>query len=316
MKPTVAIATALLSFAAGWLLKPSGGADQATAQDPAGSSPARGKSGISADSGRLGTKVDHSGDRPLVLKARGKGTVDPETVSAHASFERTFGSASERADNARLARLAEALGLSPEQRATMAVLLANRRDGFRQLQGGGRTPAESVQQAGQAEQRFMADVKQLLDPEQFAALEDFKHRERENRIEAKAQRDLADLIGLVDLSEAQREQALEVMRRQSSAAATKRPEGWALMNESFGMLGGAHVGILEDLGDALSDPAVVNDPQEVQRRLAEAQRAAAETKANALSSILTPGQLAQFRATQDARSTMMEGATPPKLNPR
>lgn len=318
MKPTVAIATALLSFAAGWLLKPSGssGGENASADG----SPAAGGKGTRGGSGdaSLGGKSHLREDRPLVLKARGGGKTEPDeaTVSAQVRFEETFGNAAERAEVARLTRLAEALGLSPEQRATMAVLLANRRDGFRQLQGGGRTPAESIQQAGIAEQNFMEDVKKLLDPEQVAALDDFKQRERANDIEAKAQRDLADLIGQIDLSEAQRDQALEVMRQQSSDAASKRPAGWSLMNEAMGMLGGSQVSVLEDLGDVMGDPSVMNNPQEIQRRLIQAQRASADAKVSALSSILTPGQLSQFRAALEARSAMMEQFTPPPVQPR
>ncbi|MCW1925130.1 hypothetical protein OKA05_21400 [Luteolibacter arcticus] len=317
MKPVVAIATALLSFAAGWVLKPTPDAvpDGSTAENGTTKSTGSGRGG--EGDGSLDGKSHVRAKRPLVLPARGGGAVEPDaaTVSAQVRFQETFGNASGRADNARLSRLAEALGLSAEQRETLAVLLANRRDGFRELQGGGSNPAESVQQASLSEQRFMEDVKKLLDPEQVAALDDFKQREKDNDIEAKAQRDVADLIGQVDLSEEQREQALEVMRRLSTTAASNRPAGWSLMNESFGMLGNNQVSVLEDLGGVMNDPAVMNDPQEIQRRLIEAQRATAGARVSALTAILTPGQLAQYRATLEARSSMMEAFTPPPLNP-
>jgi hypothetical protein len=318
MKPTVVIAIALLSFAAGWMLKPSGsaGGPEASA-DPSQGGGAKSGAGLSGN-GRLDGKTRIREERPLVLKARGGGSIEPEdaTVSAQMRFEETFGSAAERAEVARLSRLVEALGLSPEQRSTMAVLLANRRDGFRQLQGGGSNPADSIKQASVAEQHFMEDVKKLLDPEQVTALEDFKEREKANDIEAKAQRDLADLIGQIDLSEAQREQALEVMRQQSTNAASRRPAGWSLMNETMGMLGGSQVSVIEDLGEVMEDPSVMNDPQAVQRKLVDAQRASAEARIAALSSILTPGQLSQYRATLEARSAMMEQFTPPPVQPR
>jgi hypothetical protein len=316
MKPVVAIATALLSFAAGWVLKPTpdavaGGAGTQGAMADAGKGSGRGGVEDGAPSGK--TRLRES----LVLSPReGKGgsaEVDEETSAALRRFQETFGSSADRAENARLSRLAEALGLSAEQRDTLAVLLANRRDGFRGLKGGGSSPTESIQQASLYEQRFMEDVKKLLDPEQLGALESFKQREKDNDIEAKAQRDVADLIGQVDLSEEQREQALGAMRKLSESAASKRPAGWALMNESFGMLGGNQVSVLEDLGGVMDDPEAMKDPQEVQRRLAQAQRATAEARVAALASILTPGQLAQYRATLEARSALMEGFTPPPL---
>jgi hypothetical protein len=197
----------------------------------------------------------------------------------------------------------------------LAVLLTNRRDGFRELQGSGNDPAESIKQASISEQRFMEEMKKLLDPEQLGALESFKQREKDNAVEAKAQRDVADLIGQVDLSEEQRDQALEAMRKLSETAAARRPAGWGLMNESLGMLGGSQVSVIEDLGSVMDDPAAMKDPQEVQRRLVQAQRATAEARVAALKGILTPGQLSQYRATLEARSAMMEGFTPPSLNP-
>jgi hypothetical protein len=315
MKPVVAIATALLSFAAGWVLKPTPDALAG------GSSAANGSASGGKGSGHGGEEGDvpsgKSRIRDLVLPKRGGDTKKPavDVPSAEVRFQETFGNASERAENARLSRMAEALGLSEEQRDTLAALLRNRRDGFRELQGSGNNPAESVKLASLAEQKFMEDVKKLLDPEQVTALESFKQREKDNSIEAKAQRDVADLIGQVDLSEDQRDRALEAMRKMSETAAEKRPAGWALMNESFGMLGGNQVSVLEDLGGVMDDPAIMKDPQEIQRRLVQSQRATAEARIAALKSILTPGQLSQYRATLEARSAMMEGFTPPPLNP-
>lgn len=318
MKPVVVTAIALLSFAAGWVLKP--GSDAVAEGAVAEGGPGKGAgSGRGGDDGeRLGGKTHTRGSRPLVLPARGKGSAeaDPARVSAQVKFEETFGNATTRAEKARLTRLSEALGLSPEQRETLEVLLANRRDGFRELQGGGSNPAASIQQASVYEQRFMEDVKKLLDPEQVSALEDFKQREKDNHIEAKAQRDVADLIGQVDLSEEQREQALEALRKLSETAAAKRPPGWALMNEAMGMMGGSQVSVLEDLGGVMDDPAAMSDPQEIQRRLVQAQRATAEARVSALTAILTPGQLSQYRANLEARSAMMESFTPPEVKPR
>ena len=316
MKPVVAIATALLSFAAGWVLKPTpdavaSGSVAANGTGSAGKSGGHGGEGGEVPSGK-------SRIRDLVLPKRGGGgTKKPEVdvPSAQVRFQETFGNAADRAQAARLSRLSEALGLSEEQRDTLAVLLTNRRDGFRELQGSGNDPAESIKQASLSEQRFMEEMNKLLDPEQLGALESFKQREKDNAVEAKAQRDVADLIGQVDLSEQQRDQALEAMRKLSETAAAKRPAGWALMNESLGMLGGSQVSVLEDLGAVMDDPAAMKDPQEIQRRLVQAQRATAEARVAALKGILTPGQLSQYRANLEARSSMMESFTPPPLNP-
>lgn len=317
MKTThlIAAAAALAGFSAGWLLKPAGDAARPEETAATGTGDAR----LARD-----TKSRVRDDRPLVLRPREHGGVqrateaaaDPATVAAHQRFEQTFGDATSRADKARLGRLVEALGLSPEQETAMAALLARRKDGFRTLQGSGKTPAESIAQANLAEQKFQEEVNQLLDPEQAGALAAFKEREKENDIEARAQRDLADLIGQVDLSADQRDQVLELYRDTAAARADAHPQGWSLINEGFNVMGGSHAAIIDDLGDIMNDPDAMSDPASVQQRLIEIQRAAMDDKLSKLAPVLTPGQLAQFRATLEARSTFMENFTPPAAPPR
>jgi hypothetical protein len=302
-------ATALTGFSAGWLLKPAG---EAVAAGPSAPESAGTRSAAP------GGKSRERDDRPLILKARGSGEMaaDPERVSAQVAFERGFGSATERAENARLSRLTEALGLSPEQQATMEVLLANRRDGFRDLNGGGLSPSEMVDQAARAEQGFEQQVAKLLDPEQADAFAALREREKANSIESKAQRDLADLIGQIDLSSDQRDQALEALRGGSAEAIDKLPAGWSLMNEAFSKLGGAHAMVLEEMGEFMGDDAVMGDTQEFHRRLVQSKRDAMERSLAKLAPILTPGQLAQYRSTLEARLTFIEQVTPPKFEKR
>jgi hypothetical protein len=311
MKPSTLIATAaaLTGFATGWLLKPSG--EPAVAGPDAAES--SGKRAAPA-----GGKSRERDDRPLILKARGSGEMaaDPERASAQVAFQRGFGSATERAENARLSRLTEALGLSPQQQATMEVLLANRRDGFRDLNGGGLSSSEMVDQAARAEQAFEQQVAKLLDPEQADAFAALREREKENSIESKAQRDLADLIGQIDLSADQREQALEALRGGSAEAIEKLPAGWSLMNESFSKLGGAHAAVLEEMGEFMGDDDAMSNSQEFHRRLVQSKREAMERSLARLAPILTPGQLAQYRSTLEARLTFIEQVPPPNFEKR
>jgi len=311
MKPSslIALAAGLTGFAGGWLLKP--GAAPAAVSDASAAGSSTGRPAAAAG------KIRPRDERPLVLKPRGRAgdesemKADPERVKAEVEFERGFQSATARTEKARLQRLSEALGLSPEQEATMAVLLENRRDGFRELSGGGSSPAEMVEQATRAERSFQEQVAKLLDPEQADALVALREREKENDIESRAQRELADLIGRIDLSPDQRDQALAALREDSAAAVAKRPEGWAVMNETLDILGGAHSSVFEQMGDFMDDPAALSDPQEIHRRLVQSQREAAARKLDGLAAILTPGQLAQYRATLEARSGFMERFSPP-----
>ena len=312
MKPSTLIATAaaLAGFATGWLLKPAG---EPGASETAAPEQAAGTRAVGAGKSR---ERDES---PLVFKSRGGGgeaKADPELATAQVAFERGFGNATERAENGRLSRLSEALGLSPEQKATMKVLLANRSDGSRLLNGAGVSPSEMMAQAAQAEQTFEKQLEKLLDPEQSAAFAALRQREKENTVEAKAQRDLADLIGQIDLSGNQRELALEALRGGSEEALAKLPAGWSLINEAASKLGGARAAVMEEMSEFMGDDSAMADSQEFHRRLSQSKRAAMERSLVRLSPILTPGQLAQYRSAMEARITLIEQVTPPKFERR
>ena len=310
MKPSTLIATAaaLAGFATGWLLKPAG---EPGASETAAPEQAAGTRAVGAGKSR---ERDES---PLVFKSRGgEAKADPELATAQVAFERGFGNATERAENGRLSRLSEALGLSPEQKATMKVLLANRSDGSRLLNGAGVSPSEMMAQAAQAEQTFEKQLEKLLDPEQSAAFAALRQREKENTVEAKAQRDLADLIGQIDLSGNQRELALEALRGGSEEALAKLPAGWSLINEAASKLGGTRAAVMEEMSEFMGDDSAMADTQEFHRRLSQSKRAAMERSLVRLGPILTPGQLAQYRSAMEARITLIEQVTPPKFERR
>ena len=310
MKPSTLIATAaaLAGFATGWLLKPAG---EPGASETAAPEQAAGTRAVGAGKSR---ERDES---PLVLRSRGgEAKADPELATAQVAFERGFSNATERAENGRLSRLSEALGLSPEQKATMKVLLANRSDGSRLLNGAGVSPSEMMAQAAQAEQTFGKQLEKLLDPEQSAAFAALRQREKENTVEAKAQRDLADLIGQIDLSGNQRELALEALRGGSEEALAKLPAGWSLINEAASKLGGARAAVMEEMSEFMGDDSAMADTQEFHRRLSQSKRAAMERSLARLGPILTPGQLAQYRSAMEARITLIEQTPSPKFERR
>ena len=308
----IAIAAALGGFAAGWIAKPSDpAANVSSAETDAGD---RGGKSPRNTGGSLDGKSHDRPDQPLVLRARGNSDhpeEDPKASAAEREFQRTFSSAGERTRTSRLNRMVEAMGLSGEQRKAVETLLAGRREGFKDLQGRGKTPSEMVAEAANAERIFENEVKRLLDPEQTQAYDSFKAREKSNDIEARALRDLRDLIGQVDLNETQRTQALEALRKGSEDAMARLPEGWGLINESMDVMGNAYLDAFDEMAGFLDDPEAMKSPQEIQRRMVEAKRIQAEDRASRLTGILTPAQLGQYRATQDARTSFMESSTPP-----
>ncbi len=260
-------------------------------------------------------KSGERSERPLVLKARpnkGSDQRDEKISAAERTFQQSFSSAGERTRNARLNRLSEALGLSEDQKSALDTLLSSRREGFKDMQGKGKTASEMVADAGNAVRIFENALKDVLDEEQMQAYEDFKGRERENDVEAKAANEFADLARQVDLSPEQRDQALEALRAMSTESFAKRPEGWEVMAETMEMMGGSYMSAFEDMSGFLEDPEAMKNPAEIQKRMNEAHRTNAELKIARLTTILTPAQLAQYRATLDSRSTFRETSpTPP-----
>lgn len=312
----IAIAAALGGFAAGWIAKPSAPPAQVSAEDGANGG-GSGKPGRNAG-GALDGKSHDRPEAPLVMKARGNSdhpTEDPKASAAQIEFDRAFGSASERKRMSQLNRMVEAMALSGEQRKALDSLLNGRREGFKDLQGRGKTPAEMVAEAANAERIYESEVKKVLDPEQAQAYDNFKAREKANDIEARALRDLRDLIGQVDLSESQRDKALEALRQGSADAMARLPEGWGLINESMDVMGNAYSDAFDEMSGFLDDPEAMKSPQEIQRRMIEAKRIQAEDRVSRLTGILTPAQLGQYRATQDARTSFMEASTPPVAPP-
>ncbi len=310
--PTIiAIAAALGGFAVGWIAKPGGPSeqDQVAGADAAAQNHGRG----GRDGDPLDGKSRQREERPMVLKPRGEEhpEEDKAASTAQLQFERSFGSSMERQRSSNLNRLVEALGLSADQRKVFDTLLTNRRQGFKELQSKGKTPFEMYQEAASAERNFETEVKKHLDPEQVQAYDDYKTRAKANDIERRALRDLTDLIGQVDLNETQRAQALDALRRNSTEAMAKLPEGWGLINESMDVLGNKYLEAFDDMSGFLTDPEAMKSPEEIQKNMVKAKSASAKQREGILTGILTPAQLGQYRATQAARTTFLEASNPP-----
>ncbi|QJE97002.1 hypothetical protein [Luteolibacter luteus] len=311
MKPTVLIATftALAGFSLGWLLKPAGTAGDASSKG-------------SGESGQVAGGKSHERKDNLVLKPRGpvmdpeSATADPEKSSNRMDSRRSIEAARGRTFKGRLTRFTEALGLSQEQKDAIEALATGRMEAFQSLAGSGRPVSEVVAAAADAERLFMREAEKVLDPEQYDALKAKIAREEEGSIQASALTDLSDLSRQIDLSPEQREKSMAAFLAGSKEAYKQRPEGWQILSESFSVFSGADSDMLDDMGPLLNDPEAMKDPQTIFRYQTEARRKDMEQKISQLGDILTPGQLAQYRAILNSRLTVIEQAPPPNLNKR
>lgn len=269
------------------------------------------------EAGPVDRKIPREGSKPLILSVRegaapvpkGEGNGPTETVS-RTRYDQAFKNVSNRADRARIQRLAEALGLNESQHVSLDGLLAKRRADFAQAAADSATAAEKI---SLVEEEFETEVLGLLEPRQLEALGQFRERARANEIAALAHRDMAELAALVDLSGEQHEKAFDAFRgyRGDMIGGGRS----SVLGESFEQLAGGRVAVADPaLEEVFRDVQASSEPGDFQRRYAEALKTVAESKENLLAPILTPSQLAQYRAALDSHVAMV-GAPPAPADP-
>lgn len=310
MKPQflIALATAIGGFALGWSLKPSDArtADLSTTDEspperlrPNNSSLiAPGKLG----KGKLSARVAQAN--------RSGGRQKPELIAMQDRLSHDYVAKRELRNRAKLNRLSEAVGLSEEQEDAIAELMSQRAKRANPFASGTEGVSASIAKASSAAENFEANVAALLDPDQKARLAEFKARERENRIEAGAQRDLSKVMSNIDLSTQQREAALALYRGRSTQYEDNNPPGWDLVVDPA-QASGADAEALAELGELIRNPDFQDDPQSLQRAIADQKQEQIEEEVEMLEEVLTPAQLEELRAAYIAHYTTLRQAAPP-----
>lgn len=306
-KTLLPVAAALGGFLLGWVVKPAA-MSETDRQAAAGTegSPAPGKE---TDNPRNGRPV-----RPSLSKRTSASPTAPteNAVQLQQRLDNAFRSAGSARDRARLVRLSEALGLSSEQLDQFDALLTEQRQQAAQPPSG-LSPKDTLDQMAASAKAFDAKFRAMLGPEQSAALETLRARQAENRAEARAQRDLADLIVRVDVSPEQREAVAEVMRAAAVNEQARMPDGAGLLMESSFLTNGSSA-MSEQAIEAMmalgEDANASKDPLAVGRRMEDLQRNKILARSAALEGILTPAQLAQYRVAAETPNTFV--APPPK----
>lgn len=218
-------------------------------------------------------------------------------------------------DQAKLQRLAEALALSDTQQAELANLIQETRTRFA-------GPRENPMDASETLKHFEASgesLRKALDglftPEQAAKFSELRQRERSNRLDAKAQRELTRLASITDLSATQRDAILTRIRSEIDREMATIPAASALLLESttlpLGALNMPEQSLLTLSKIASSGEAA--DPNAAHARMIEEQQRKLDAQREWLRPILTPAQLAQFeaaRAEQRAFHDAMQAPPP------
>lgn len=276
---------AAIGFSIAWIAKPSSASAPTAlaAESKAGSKKSeRGESSrprSSSISERRPTEVS-AGDFPLTdLAAQG-----PKTR-----------------EEAKMLRLAEALGLSTDQQAQILKLIEETNAAASNTD----PILEDLTTRGRKVEETLAT---FLDAEQLAKFEELRVRERENRIETRSQSALMQVIREIDLSPGQREEALARLRQAEKTRIQTIPAAATLLlNTSVLPTGpkGMSIEGLMALAQA-ADPASQVNPANAQQQMLDRQRQKLEEKFTCFDGIFTPGQMGQYHAILAGERTLID----------
>lgn len=196
----------------------------------------------------------------------------------------------QKAERAKWLRLIEVLGLDSDQAKALEAAIAESRP-----RPDEDTPLDAAY--SKAGENLEKNILAMLNPEQQAAFREMQRRSLGNRVEVKAQKEFAESLTSLDLTAEQREQALEVLRKQAEKNAAAIPSSTRLL------LGGSFLPIgdekatddsFELMGQLQPKPG---EPLPTYEQIATLHRAELERRMTQFEGILSPGQLALYQAS-------------------
>jgi hypothetical protein len=290
---SIALAAAAAGFLGGWLAKPAPAAAPITAQ-ATNTHPVPAPVAVNPPPSPVEPPPEPASPPP----GRPPQVVRPDLPAV-----------AESVDAAKLQRLVELLGLDEKAQAELRRILDETAKAFA---GGDPTKPlsakDTLDRLAAATTSLEQSLKALLTPEQATLFAALRQRERDNRIEAKAQRELSRLCEITDLSPAQREQILAKLRETTAGELGSLPPAYSLMVEPSVLPLGPHA-LPEQSILTLTQLAEVDtatDHNAAHAKLIEGQRQRLEEQLSYLRGILTPAQLAQYQAAAAGQRTLQE----------
>lgn len=287
MKPSLVfpLVTACVGFGLGWLVKPA--AAPATPKPPLAATPAT-KTTATPPPAAPAAPAPAEHVRPAA--AGGPAAAAAERKEKIATAKTT----------AKLQRLAEAIGLSVAQQADLTKLITeSQKVATSEPSGQVASAGDVLGQLAASAAALENGLTTLLSPEQAAAFDQLRKRERDNRIETSAQRELGDLTEVTDLSAEQRDEVLTQLRKASAGELAAVPAPLALVMDSSVLPLGPLAPSAQSIQTLrqLADGQAPDDPAALHSKLIESQRHQLDARLALLKDILTPAQLAQYQAT-------------------
>jgi hypothetical protein len=307
----VPVCCALGGFLAAWLIKP-------TALAPSASTDAVPKTASTRTTAapRMDLAEMEKAQRFDPTTHTTDGTpLPPELIAARQQLAHSLDQAIATKDQGLVQRLTELLQLDPKQQQQFLLLLTSKHSTLNLFQPSADIdPQRLGEEAARAEKQFHDSLAQILTSEQISQLNQFRQQQAQNRQLAQTQKEFADVLEKIDLSPEQQSQVVQALQP-LNAATEQQPDGANFFRENYDLLGyGA-------AGDAMSQQATANalilrhrDPTQALQELTTARKEATTRKIEALRSILSPAQLAQYAAILQARDQAYFANLAPMLN--
>ncbi len=194
-------------------------------------------------------------------------------------------------EEAKMLRLSEALGLSISQQGEIIKVIEETKAAATDT-----VPIlEDLTARGRKVEETLA---QILSPEQLAKFEELRVRERENRIEARAQQTLAQVIEEIDLSPGQRDETLARLRQAEKERIQAIPAAATLLLKTSVLPTGPKEMTIEGVLalNQISQSPPAEDPLAGHQQYLQNQRRKLEEKLQCFDGVFTPGQMGQYHA--------------------
>jgi len=203
---------------------------------------------------------------------------------------------------AKMLRLSEALDLSIDQQGEIISALEK-------AKAAASDDVPVIQDLTRRGNEVEDALKKILTPEQLAKFEELRVRQRENRIEARAQLALAQTIEEVDLSPGERDDVLARLRQYAKEQIQAIPASATLLLNTSILPTDAkdpNVDAVLMLTRIAEEPPAPDDPMVAHQIVIKRQRQELEERLQCFDGILTAGQMGQVHAAIAEKRASLE----------
>lgn len=303
-----------LGFAAGWIAKPDPKPEPEVASvDKPDTKPTR-TINKSPNENPEDSKEGKTRMRSFIVGGNSQEEeLDPETKGAMDNFSEMMKKNQMAKLDARIAILVDKLNLTPGQEAQLRAAMEKHVDAMSGIFDPGQAsgPANPKDMASLLAGDGLEDtLASILTPEQEEAYDALKKRERENKVEASALKNLAKL-SFLDLSQEQKDAAYDILYSEAEKSADNGSPGnvmMSVMTSGMGIeLDADDLGLSGIMDAQFEGDADSTNPGDIMARMKEAQAKKIDEKVNALSSVLDEQQQEQYRKHLESKNSGIFG---------